>query len=222
MTAQPGRADAVRDLAAAVRELIEEMVATSAPAEVFAGVADELRAVARRFEPFEKQHLYEGIHEAAIADAESLRRDYEGPFDLSPILGRANPLAPPLRLEVSGAEVSGTAVFGSAYEGPPGCVHGGMVAAAFDELLGLVQMLGGNPGMTGRLTIHYRSPTPLHTELTLRGRIDRVDGRKTVCTGEIHAGDRLCAQAEGLFVAIDPSRFSALAEAAEQQKRARG
>jgi hypothetical protein len=42
--------------------------------------------------------------------------------------------------------------FGSAYEGPPGCVHGGYVAAAFDEMLGFVQSLGGNPGMTARLT----------------------------------------------------------------------
>ena len=57
--------------------------------------------------------------------------------------------------------------------------------------------------MTGRLTVHYRSPTPLHTELALEGRIDRVDGRKTFCIGTIHAGDRLCAEAEGLFVAVD-------------------
>ena len=45
-----------------------------------------------------------------------------------------------------------TVTFGSAYEGPPGCVHGGYVAAAFDEMLGFVQSLGGNPGMTARLT----------------------------------------------------------------------
>lgn len=213
-----GRADEVRELADAVRTLIHEMVATEAPAEVFAGVADELRAVAERFAPYPKQHLFAGIREAATADAETLRDDYEGPFDLSPLLGRANPIAPPLHLAVKGAEVEGTANFGPAYEGPPGCVHGGMVAAAFDELLGLVQMLGGNPGMTGRLTVHYRSPTPLQTDLTLRGRIDRTDGRKTICTGEIYAGDQLCAQAEGLFVRVDPERFVALAEAAERRR----
>ena len=165
-----GRAEAVRDLADAVRGLIHEMVATGAPAEVFAGVADDLRAVAERFAPYPKQHLYEGIREAAIGDADALLHDYEGPFDLSPVMGRANPLAPPLRLAVDGQQVTGTATFGAAYEGPPGCVHGGYVAAAFDELLGLVQMLGGSPGFTGRLTVHYRTPTPLLTELTLTGR----------------------------------------------------
>lgn len=211
-----GRAAGVRDLADAVRALIHEMVATTAPTEVFEGVAEELRAVARRFEPYPRQYLYQGVRESAIAEAGAVGDDYEGPFDLSPLLGRANPLAPPLRLEVHGDHVTGTATFGSAYEGPPGCVHGGFVAAAFDELLGLVQMLGGQPGMTGRLVVNYRSPTPLLTELTLRGRIDRVEGRKTICTGEILAGDQLCAEAEGLFVNVDFSRILALAERADR------
>ena len=89
---------------------------------------------------------------------------------------------------------------------------GGLVAAAFDELLGLVQMHAGQPGMTARLVINYRSPTPLHEELRLEGRVVRVEGRKTFCTGEIHAGDRLCAEAEALFVALDPGRFAEMVE----------
>lgn len=194
----------IRDLADSVRELIERMVATKAPREVFAGVADDLRAVAARFEPYPQDPLYFGFAEAANAD------DVAGPFDNSPLLGLANPLAPPLRLRVEGDRVVGTARFGSAYEGPPGCVHGGFVAAAFDELLGLTQTIGGHPGMTGRLTIHYRSPTPLRTELRFDGWIERVDGRKTLCRGTIHAGERLCAEAEGLFIAVDHAKFEGL------------
>jgi acyl-coenzyme A thioesterase PaaI-like protein len=211
------RAEEVRNLAAAVRDLIHRMVATAAPLEVFAGVAEDIREVADRFEPYPQEHLYHGVRESALADAGTVGSDYEGPFDLSPLMGRANPLAPPLKLDVLDDRVVGTATFGSAYEGPPGCVHGGFVAAAFDELLGLVQMLGGQPGMTGRLTINYRSPTPLSTELRLEGRIDRVEGRKTFCTGEIHAGDRLCAEAEGLFVSVDFAKIAALAAQADRQ-----
>ena len=77
----------------------------------------------------------------------------------------------------------GRATFGSAYEGPPGCVHGGYVAAAFDEVLGSAQSLAGRPGMTVRLTVNYRNPTPLHTELTFAGRVTQVDGRKTFTEG---------------------------------------
>lgn len=211
------RAEEVRNLAAAVRDLIDRMVATAAPVDVFAGVAEELRAVARRFEPYPQEHLYVGVSESALADHASIGSDYEGPFDNSPLMGRANPLAPPLKLQVHDERVTGTVRFGNAYEGPPGCVHGGFVAAAFDELLGLVQTLGGHPGMTGRLTVHYRSPTPLHTELRLEGAIDRVDGRKTICRGQMFADDRLCAEAEGLFVSVDFSKLAALAEQADRR-----
>ncbi len=62
--------------------------------------------------------------------------------------------------------VIGHANFGVAYEGPPGYVHGGIIAAAFDEVLGMAQSLTGNPGMTGTLSIRYRRPDPcLLTEL---------------------------------------------------------
>jgi acyl-coenzyme A thioesterase PaaI-like protein len=204
------RASEIRDVADAVRALIERMVATEAPVEVFAGVADDLRAVAARLAQYPQQPLYFGAAEAATA------ADASGPFDNSPLLGRANPLAPPLHLEVDGDRVVGTARFGSAYEGPPGCVHGGFVAATMDELLGLAQAVGGAPGMTARLTVNYRSPTPLRTELRLEGRIERVEGRKTTCRGTIHAGDRLCAEAEGLFVAVDREKFEGLL--AERQR----
>lgn len=200
----PERATEIRQLADAVRELIERMVATQAPLEVFAGVADDVRAIAKRFEGYPQEPLYFGYAEAANAG------DASGPFDNSPFLGRANPLAPPLQLTVEHDRVVGTAVFGSAYEGPPGCLHGGYVAAAFDELLGLTQTLGGNPGMTGRLTVHYRSPTPLRAELRFEGVIDRIEGRKTFCRGTIHAGDRLCAEAEGLFVSVGSEKFEGL------------
>lgn len=202
--------DELREVADAMRVLIERMVATSAPADVFAGVADDLRAVAARLEGYPQTPIYTGYAEAATAG------DASGPFDNSPLLGRANPLAPPLRLRLEDGRIVGTVRFGSAYEGPPGSVHGGFVAAAFDELLGLAQAVGGNPGMTGRLVVHYRSPTPLRTELRLEGSIEKVDGRKTICRGTIHAGERLCAEAEALFVAVDRERFVALIEERER------
>ena len=133
------------------------------------------------------------------------------------MLGRANPLAPPIDLWLEGDRMVGTATFGAAYEGPPGCVHGGYVAAAFDEVLGSTQSLSGSPGMTGRLTVHYRSPTPLETELRFVGWLERVEGRKIFTLGELWAGDRLCAEAEGLFISIQPGKFADLK--AERDRR---
>ena len=160
--------------------------------------------------------MYEGFAEAANSG------DPHAHFDHSPLIGLSNPLAPPIRLRIEDERTMvGTATFGAGYEGPPGCVHGGFVAAAFDEVLGAAQSLGGKPGMTGRLTVNYRSPTPLHEELTITGRFDRADGRKIFTTGTIHAGDRLCAEAEGLFISIDFERFASLKQAREAQRAAR-
>jgi acyl-coenzyme A thioesterase PaaI-like protein len=207
----PERRAEVRRVADAMRQVIERFVATTAPIDVFQGVADELEQIADRLGAYPQGHLYFGYAETALAGEAAA--DSEGPFDNSPLLGKSNPLAPPMLLEMEADRVVGTVTCGSAYEGPPGHVHGGYVAALFDELLGLTQSLSGQHGMTGRLTIHYRSPTPLHTELRLEGTFERVEGRKVFCTGKLWAGDVLCAESEGLFVTVDFTKLQEMIEA---------
>ena len=127
-----------------------------------------------------------------------------------PCSADANPLAPPVEMEVLDETVRGRVRWGAAYEGPPGCVHGGHIAAAFDEVLGMTQSITGTPGMTGILTIRYRSPTPLHTDLTFVARVARVDGRKIYTEGTLANGDVVCAEGEGLFISVDFSKFEAM------------
>ena len=57
--------------------------------------------------------------------------------------------------------------------------------------------------MTGRLTIRYRAPHPLHTRIRYEAKLESVDGRKTLVTGASYDGDTLLAEAEGLFIAVD-------------------
>src|SRR3546814_20883506 len=111
------------------------------------------------------------------------------------MLGRANPLAPPIELELLDDCIIGRATISAAYEGPPGCVHGGFVAAAFDEALGSAQSLSGAPGMTGRLIVHYRSPTTLLTDLRFEGRPESVSGHNILTRGNAAPGSQLCHQA---------------------------
>jgi acyl-coenzyme A thioesterase PaaI-like protein len=181
--------------------VVHRLVQIDAPTEVIAEAADAVEQVRALLGEHHQRSMYEGYGEAANAG------DPFGFFDHSPMLGKANAIAPPIELWLEGEELHGRVTFGSAYEGPPGCVHGGFIAAAFDEVLGSAQSLAGNPGMTGRLTIHYRSPTPLHTELRFTSRLASVRGRKIVTTGELWAGDTLCAEGEGLFISIDFQRF---------------
>lgn len=203
----PRRAELHR-VGAALRRIIHRLHSSPAPDDELAAAADELEQLAGRLDAFPGGSLYEGFGESPLA-----AREPHAFFDHSPMLGRANPLAPPVELWADGDVLRGRATFGAAYEGPPGCVHGGYVAAAFDEVLGSAQSLAGRPGMTGRLTVHYRSPTPLHTQLDFTARVDEVSGRKTFTSGTLHAGERLCAEGEGLFIAID------FGKVAEMQRR---
>jgi acyl-coenzyme A thioesterase PaaI-like protein len=137
-------------------------------------------------------------------------------MDRSPLFGSMNPIATPMDISqanvskeesVTGTVVIGNVYFNEMYEGPPGHVHGGFIAATFDEVLGVAQSLSPNPGMTGRLTITYRNPTPLFQPLTLRGYVRRVEGRKIFTYATLHKGDVLCAEADGLFISVNPAVF---------------
>ena len=118
----------------------------------------------------------------------------------SGITGRSNALAPPLSLEFEGNLTKGSAVWTAAYEGPPGCLHGGFVAAAFDDLLGCAQMASGTAGFTGTLTIRMRKPIPHNERIDYDAAVDRIEGRKLIVKGKALLGDEVLAEAEGLFI----------------------
>ncbi len=74
------------------------------------------------------------------------------------------------------------------YEGPPGQVHGGVVALVLDQVFGEAAAAGGTPGMTGTLTLRYRLNTPLG-RCSAAAWVDRRDGVKTIVKGEMRRAD---------------------------------
>lgn len=123
----------------------------------------------------------------------------------SPVHGPSNPLSPPARLAVVDGLVRGSVIFGTPYQGPPGSVHGGMVAALFDDVLGVAQMTTERPGPTGSLLVRYHRPTPLHEELQVIAQVDRIDGRRIHARAELFCRDLACAEAEAVFIRPRPS-----------------
>lgn len=119
----------------------------------------------------------------------------------SGISGRSNPLAPPLHLEWHDDRISAWATYSDSYEGPPGCLHGGFVAAAFDDLLGLVQLTSGTAGYTGTLKVRMIRPTPLHHRIDYEAGVDRVEGRKIWVWGRSSIDGEPLGEAEILFIA---------------------
>lgn len=93
------------------------------------------------------------------------------------------------------------------FEGPPGHVHGGIIATILDEAMGKVNKLYGLVALTRRMEIDYLRPVPLAVPLFISGRPAEPasEGRKHFRVGEIRneAGD-LLATSTGLFIAIDP------------------
>jgi acyl-coenzyme A thioesterase PaaI-like protein len=190
-------------LADAIRRVTNQLVLTAATAEQLTRAAEQVEAVADALAPVTPDWA---LSVPAFVDS----REPHGYFPFSPQIGLANPLAPPLRVSVGDDDVvHGTVNLDAAYEGPPGCVHGGIVASLFDEILGIANITAGLGAMTGTLTITYRSPTPLRTDLTVTARNLGRDGRKVRAEGTIHAGDRLCAECEGIFIVVDQERWQA-------------
>jgi hypothetical protein len=119
-------------------------------------------------------------------------------------VGAYNPGVPEYTITVEGDRAWGTVTFPIAFEGPPGCAHGGFLAVLFDCVIQHHNCDVGVAGKTTALSLRYRRPTPLLTELrfelersvddgriTSTGRLTTADGQLT-CEAEMRAavGDR--------------------------------
>ncbi|HVQ98762.1 MAG TPA: PaaI family thioesterase [Mycobacterium sp.] len=116
------------------------------------------------------------------------------------VIGLRNPIAPPL---VVNHDPSGRAWcdfdLGAAYEGPPGHVHGGVVALILDHLLGETASDGINPRLTGTITLRYVRATRLG-RLHVEAKTTRVDGVKTFAAGHLADEQGVTVEAEGVFI----------------------
>ena len=184
-------------LAETIRHLVDAaLTMEDATEEQLGTAADMTEAVARHLgrEPHDDDR---GVRtRSELGHADYLPR--------SPLVGELSPIAPPMTWSAVDGEIHMRGRYHAAYEGPPGYVHGGWIALTFDELLGMANIESGHPGMTGRLTVRYLKPTPLHRAVTLRGWTERVEGRRIVARGELEVDGVRTAEAEGLFVTIDP------------------
>jgi acyl-coenzyme A thioesterase PaaI-like protein len=125
------------------------------------------------------------------------------------VSGKANPMGMAADAVRDGREAVMRITLGAAFEGAPGRAHGGVVAALLDEVMGFVLSIHSTAAYTGRLIVSYRAPTPIGVELEMRARLHSRHGRKLRIDAQARAGEKLVAEAEGLFVAVDPERFAA-------------
>ena len=184
-------------------QLIEHLRCSNAPDEVLAEATGHIQQALRALEPW----LQTGEGWSTISIGSDIPGfpwqddDLTACMPYSPVSGKRNPIAPPIRLWKTGdGEVGGECVFSPTYAGPPDSVHGGILAAVFDEILAMANVISGTAGFTGTLTIRYRRKTPLNTPIELWGKNLKQDGRKQLCRGEMRVNGEVTADAEGLFI----------------------
>jgi acyl-coenzyme A thioesterase PaaI-like protein len=109
-------------------------------------------------------------------------------LDHSRDIGAFNPCFPEYAIAVEGDRATGMVTFPIAFEGPPGLVHGGFLAVFFDCVMQHHNCDAGVAGKTASLSLRYRRPAPLLTEL--RFVLTRqVDDHRITSTGQLRAGD---------------------------------
>ncbi|HEX2075525.1 MAG TPA: PaaI family thioesterase [Geodermatophilus sp.] len=190
------RRRAVADLGAALRDLVDAAVLTEVDDAELAAVAEEARALTARL-----RAAHRDLYEIPRTDDPAV-----GTRWYSPVYGPGSPVAPGLEAtDTPDGRATGRVTVGKAHEGPPGVVHGGVVATLLDHVLARATRAAGRGGLTATLTVRYRRPVRLGVPLLLTAEIGEAAGRRTTARARLVAEEEpetVLAEAEGLFVTL--------------------
>jgi hypothetical protein len=132
------------------------------------------------------------------------------PYDV--VVGPFNPVALPLVLDFESPKALGRGVFDVTYEGAPGCVHGAVLAAAFDIILTAANAIEGPVGPTVSLALRYLRPTLTDEEAVFEGWVTEVTDRRIFSSGRIVQGGVVTVEAEGAFAIFNQDRVNRMAQ----------
>ena len=195
----PAEFHARHEIGEQLRQLTDRLVRTKVDGQQLATVKQSLADLLAQFPVPDRQdsraatkHLFSG--QATVEDVYQV-------MDYDVVAGAANPLMPPLHWSQQSPDgVAADVCYSDAYEGPPGRVHGGILALLLDGVLARAVHAGHRIGMTGTLSIRYLAASPLHENLQARAHIVRQEGRKTFVEGGVWCGDQQTVAAEGVWL----------------------
>lgn len=122
------------------------------------------------------------------------------------VCGLSNPFGLHLRFyDTNPAEVTAEVTLPEQFQGYPGVVHGGIVAAMLDEAAGRSHMVGAAPRFmyTAKLDVRYRKNVPVGKPLRLVGKAGESKRRSALAASAIYDDEgTLLAEAEALLVDI--------------------
>jgi acyl-coenzyme A thioesterase PaaI-like protein len=109
-----------------------------------------------------------------------------------------------------GLAVTGRFIVDNSHSGSPGIAHGGLLAAAFDELMGGLNTLIRATTVTSGLQVSYLQPVPVGTEVHISATIDACVGSRYFISGEGRLGSSdgpLALRAHAVFAKVDLDHF---------------
>lgn len=173
-----------------VRALADATLRTQVGADEIARAEAEIRAITERLAADQIPGTY-GEHQlngGVISDWGNTA------------VGLRNAMAIPVKFTFEPERVWAELTPGALYEGPPGHMHGGMIALLLDQVLGELAAHLGKPGLTASLSVDYKRPTKLNQSLRLEAWLDRSEGYKTWTKGTLSDANGVCAEGTGVFI----------------------
>jgi acyl-coenzyme A thioesterase PaaI-like protein len=194
--------------ATSLRRLSHALVARDVDSEALEAIEQQARTLADLAELApERAHAMLAAGPVLFEDDGHDRLPRGDYFPDGLVSGRANPMGFGAALRRRGDEAVLHVTLGAAFEGAPGRAHGGVVATLLDETMGMALSIVKVPAFTGRLTVNYRAPTPIWVPLVARARVVERQDRRLMIAAELHRGTELLADADAVFIIVDPTHF---------------
>src|SRR3954470_95000 len=183
--------------AAALRDLNHAFAAHDADDEQLLALADVARAQTAALDDAPNRDRL-ALMRAAIGERRFPSDDDLSCFADRAVAGMDNPTSVDIEVVFEPDEVVARVVLRRAFEGAPGRAHGGIVAAAFDDVTGFVIGMIEQPAFTGELTVRYVAPVPVEQLLVMRARLVGRERRKLFIEAEAHHGEHLVATCKAI------------------------
>ncbi len=122
--------------------------------------------------------------------------------------GPANPTGLHLEFQLAlDGSVVCSAVVPNLFEGPPGYLHGGIIATLLDEAMSKAVRARGRVSMTRRLEIDYLRPVPSGAPIRIEGQVVRNEPRKHWAEARIlNEKGLVLAEGKALFIEVLPKK----------------
>ena len=90
--------------------------------------------------------------------------------------------------------------FDKQFQGGPGLVHGGILSAAVDDLMGYAATIHKRACVTAKLEVNYILPVQIEKEFIIEAWISEIDGKKIYAESIIYDGETIHTETNAMFI----------------------